>query len=442
MLGSRSNIIPLPAILVPLGSVIMLTMVDYSSVLSYFYTLALLFLINRFVIKEKPQKIFIHFHYYLLFAVAVFAINRFLVPNYIGLTGPAVIGTDDTRYYAELVEGNIPYSISYGYSNPLNFTLFLKTLYIFPILSPLNIVIFNLLGIVFLPSLVNRFTMLMIGDDKIAKRAEILMLICPFITYYGCIIMRDIWVVSLAILALCYYIEKRYIALALSILLIIFIRFGSLAFLGVALIVIYRDKLYRLFKSRWSGRLVLIFSLIGVVAAFIFALPYLQEFTGGKLEDGLFRSSFILKLNELDSSATVIKLMLLPIPLNIVALTSFFFLLPFLSFELYHNGVFLLTALINKVFAPIFFFFLWRPIGRAMLYCFKDARIRSLVYIALLFSFCLGTISLQYRHKAVLMPILCILAAIGYAIPSSKYKILSSIFAISIIAVQLIFMLL
>lgn len=421
-------------------SMAILAMVDATSIFSYLYTLFFFSLFNKYLCKSAANNIW-YLHFYLLVAISLFIIHRFLMPDYLGMTGPeGGIGTDDCRYYAQLKDGQVKYPILFNLNETFPFTFFLKTIYPFEINTPLNIIIPNLLGIVYLPYYVRMLAYSLLRDSKVATYAEKLILFCPFTTYYGCIIMRDMWIATLVIATLYYFSKKNYLLLIVFSALVCYIRFGSVVFIGTGVIVILREKIYTSIRSRNIGRFVFLISIIISVVVFILLFPYLQEISGGKLENGVFRESFYAILQATDSDSLILRLIELPIPFNFIALTCFFFFLPFLSLSLYTFNTFNACSLFCTLFTPIFFFFIWRFIIQAILQNIipkNKFQVRTLIYIALIYALCLGTVSLQARHKTVLMPILCILAAYGICHEKDGKTWLSKILATIVIVIQL-----
>lgn len=57
--------------------------------------------------------------------------------------------------------------------------------------------------------------------------------------------------------------------------------------------------------------------------------------------------------------------------------------------------------------------------------------------MAIVYAICLGTIFLQARHKTILFPLLCILAAYGLGNVDKKYAKWSCLAAILLIDIQL-----
>ena len=416
---------------------------DTSSVLSYIYTLILFSVLNKVITLGEKNPNFTFLHFYLHVAIIIFLFQKFTIPDYLGLSGPGgSVGTDDVRYYAWLLDGKVPYSINlYGNVHP--FANLLKILYPFKIYNPLNIVIFNVLGVSFLPYYVYKLAQTITDNDKISNLAQILMLLCPYSMAMGLIIMRDMFITTLVIAGLYYFINKKYFVLILIIPLIIYIRMGSLIFLLIGIFIFSLDFIKNKIKNRLSYFSVLIFVLISLFGVSYFIIPNIDSISNGKLSSGLFRAEFFDKLSVMDENAAILKLMTLPLILRTVTLTLFFYFLPFLNFNIFPLGVLNIRSLLISL-SPIYMLFLWTPIFKTILNSIYEKRINnkitSLIWVSILFALSLGTISLQARHKTVLFPILYILAAYGWYLPSKKYNKISRIFTFLVFLLQIVFL--
>lgn len=98
----------------------------------------------------------------------------------------------------------------------------------------------------------------------------------------------------------------------------------------------------------------------------------------------------------------------------------------------------------NRLFCafltPLFFLFLWKNIIQTVLQnlSLKNHRaIKTMVYMAIAFAMCLGTVSLQARHKTILFPLLCILASYGMWNVNKKYAKWSCLAVALLVAIQL-----
>lgn len=421
--------------IMPVVCVAALTFADTTSLFSYGYALLLL-VVSGYIISRKEMKdLFFAFHFYLLFAIAFTIIFKSQFPAYLGMTGEeGGIGTDDCRFYAQVVGGEgVGYTIMVSTVDLMPYSLLLKLIYPFQIFTPLNILTPTLLFTAYLPIYVRRLSYLLTNDNKLARLAFLYTLICPFTLYFGCIILRESFTALMVIAGLCYFLQKRYVPLFICVFALIWVRFGTLAFLLCGIVLLYRYQLRHKTRSDFPF-VILILVIIGV---FYLSFSYFQEFSKGKLEYGLIRSTD----NERYEDSTIGALMRLPFPLNILLSTVFFLFIPFLGIPQPHYGHYLVGSFFQGFFTPLFMFFLWKPIFNATLSALLERRheaAKKILYMAIIFAMILGTISMQSRHKTVLFPILCILAAYGYANKNKKYDGSATILASIVIGVQLI----
>lgn len=416
--------------------------VDYTSLFSYVYTLLLIMLVNRITKEANGISPFWAFHFYLLFAVLFYAWQKLAVPADLGLSGQINGAADDTIYYSVFSLKVKPYFCSWA-GDSYTFVDFLEFIYPFKIYTPLNIVIVNLLGTAFLPVYTYSLSLELFKSRQIAKRSAVLLLACPFIIYYGCIILRDIWVVTLVIASLYYFLTRKYMPFIIAISILAFLRLGSVIFIVAPVFLYLIYEFQSKFKNRVAGILISI-SFLGAFATicFIALFPYIQELTNGKLEDGLIRQSFMIKLLQMDSNTFLVKLLVLPFPMNVLSLTAFFMLNPFLSLTFSLETVLHPLPIFTKVLTPIFLFTILPAMFRSMLqgiFSPSCKNLRLLIWMVIIIAFLLGTISLQIRHKTVLIPFMCILSAYGMFTPvRSIYSTLGNTMAVIIILLEIL----
>ncbi|NDV60292.1 hypothetical protein [Bacteroides sp. 519] len=421
-----------------LFSVFFILVIDNTSLFSYCYSLLLFFVLSLKIEKKKKFENYIYFHFYLLCCLIIYLVQIYTLPNYLGLTGPeGGVGTDDVRYFAQLVDFRLPYTPTVIADKTYPYVTFLKVLYPFSINSPLNILIPNLLGICFLPYLTYKFTQLLLNNEKISFLAQRLVLFCPFIIANGIILMRDAWIVTFLLLSFCSFLNKNYIVLIFSLLLISYIRFGSIVFAGVGIFILSRDIFYNKLKTKKQANLIYIITFIVFVSFFVLIMPFLIEISAGKFE-GLFRESYLRTLAQIDEDSTLVKLMLLPKIIGIPLLAAFFLFSPFLNFEIYTSGIFNLRYFLSTTLCALYLIFCWRYIFAGLLISFNKKNIQYVSLIILVYSLLLGTISLQFRHKTIMMPFLYILTAYGFYSCKSKFNnFLSISMSIFILFIQL-----
>ena len=424
-----------PIVLVSVLGILYLEIADQTSLFSYGYSLLLLTVSCYFLCRDNAKRLFFAYHFYLFFAISFYLIFKSQFPEYMGLSGAeGGIGTDDCRFYAQIVGGKgILYRIMVSTTRIYSYSKFLIIFYPFEVYTPLNIVVANLIFAAYLPIYVKRFAILLTNNEKIGNTAYWFSLLCPFNLYFGCIILRESFTAVMVIAGLCYYLEKKYIPLAVCAYFLIWIRFGTLAFLICGILMLYRFKLKR--RTRTDLYFAIVFSL--VIVAFYFSFTFLQEFSLGKLQDGIIRVGSESRYG----GSTIGAIMKLPFPLNLFLSTIFFLFIPFLGIphELY--GHYLVGGVFQGFLTPLFMFFLWNYIFNASLQAITDKQrdaAKQILFIVVLFALLLGTISLQSRHKTVLFPILCILAAYGKVKYDKRLRDASVFLAASLIGIQIL----
>lgn len=267
----------------PIVCIFALLYADSTSLFSYGYSLFLLVFSSHFICKKEKGDLLFSYHFYLLFAIIFYLIFKNQFPLYLGMTGPGDIGgADDSRFYAQIVNGNVPYPIMISLLDVRPYSAFLKILYPFKVNTPLNIVTSILIFTSYLPIYARQLSNLLSPNKRIGYYVYWFTLLCPFTIYFGCIILRDLITGTLVIAGLCYYMKKEYLPLLICVVMIIWIRFGTIAFFAGGIIILYR------FLNLKKGRSDLIFAavLILLVLFFYFSFSFIQEFSGGKLEDG------------------------------------------------------------------------------------------------------------------------------------------------------------
>ena len=216
------------------------------------------------------------------------------------------------------------------------------------------------------------------------------------------------------------------------IIAIVWVRFGTIAFLAGGLIVLFRYK-----NKREHGSDIWFFLLLLVlILGFYFSFSFLQEFSDGKLEDGVIRSTDSKRYE----GSTIAAILNLPFPLNIIVSTVFFFYVPILTIPHSVEGYYLVSSFFQGLFTPLFMCFLWKYIYNAICSSIskKNINLQAIFLIVMVFALLLGSISMQSRHKTVLFPIICILAAYGKVYYDKRHSITSGTLAFLTIAIQIV----
>jgi hypothetical protein len=381
---------------------------DTTSFLSYGYALILLMASSFFICpKDERKDLYSVYHIYFFIAILFYAILKYQFPEYMGLNGGEG-RMDDNRFYAQLVDGKVSYFYIVSVDDKMPYVLLLKWLYPFPINTPLNILSVSVIFTAYLPLFARRLAILLTDSQKIGRLAFLYSLWCPFTLFWGCVLLRESCTAALVIAGLSYFIEKKYPPLIFCIVGLTWIRFGTLAFLLCGMLLLYRYEMKRSTHSDF-----IFFSVFAIIiVVFYFSFSYLQEFSGGKLEDSVIRSTDGARYEE----STIGAIMKLPFPINIFFSSLFFWFIPLFSIPQPQGGHYILNGIFQSFLTPLFMFFLWKPIYNVILSVLRGVKIedaKKILFLALLFALLLGTISMQSRHKSVLFPILCILAAYG-----------------------------
>ncbi len=425
-------------IFLPLIAIAVLRMVDKTSVFSYGYTLLIFFAFHLVHFENKEvDRNFIYLHYYLAHAILLFCVFRYQMPEYMGLTGPeGGIGTDDVRFYAQVVQGKgVFYHIKVSLVNIHHFSSLLLIVYPFEVHTPLNLVTFNLVGVCFLPYYMKKLTLEIFDDEKLANRVGLLTLLCPFLTYYGCILMRDTLIVTLVVGGMYYFMRRKYIPMLLFAALIIWVRFGSFIYFITGILLIMRRNLMVANKS--TIRLTLL--IIVLIIIFNYSYETIQEFSEGKLGDSVFRSTE----SDFFEDTTISKLTKLRFPLNIIALTVFFLVNPMFGWRGLSEGItheiYLMSNIYSATLNGLFMLVLWPFIFNGILAWFNRRSVNLQLAILLMFGFTivLGVVDLQIRHKVIVYPFICMVAAYGMVRYDHLSKYWSTVLGGLMIAAQL-----
>ena len=420
--------------IMPVVSILALVFADWTSLFSYGYAILLLLLTSHVLCRKEKRDLLFSYHFYLLCAITFYLIFKSQFPLYLGMTGEeGGIGTDDCRFYAQVVGGEgVNYTIMVSIIDIMPYSLLLKFLYPFNVHTPLNILIPSLLFTAYLPIYARRFAILLTNDRRIGKISFIYTLLCPFTLYFGCIILRESFTALMVVAGLCFFIEKKYAPLLVCIIALTWIRFGTLVFLICGMIILYRFRM----KRKTKTDLYFFILIITVLILFYLSFTFLQEFTNGKLESGLIRTTEGARYED----TTIGALMKMPFPLNIFLSTLFFIFIPIFGIPHLQYGHYLVSSVFQGFLTPLFMFFLWKHIFNASLTSVwgkgKLDEVKQLFYITLVFAMALGTISMQSRHKTVLFPIMCVLAAYGYVKRDKNFDGVSAAMAIVLIVVQ------
>ncbi len=409
--------------------VIFLSFISPGTLVNFAFFLLISIILGRTIFKSSILRISSLFITYSFLAVLIYLLQYMTLPEYQGLSGPQGIGTDDYQFFYEAIHGVGVYvgsSLVLTGLPPHTFsTILSNVIKIIPTsnIHLLDLILFNVMAVTFIPELTSKTAYLLTNDISIRNLSFKLSLFCPFYLTNGLILIRDGWTAMLLIASIYFFLKKKYILLALATTLCFYIRIASGVQLVIALAFLASYQFYINRTDPIKKVIVALYSIAGfsLIVLYYFPLLYSYAVAKGITENIIFREAFvegfIAKSEELTGrAATIYTVYHQPFYIRIPFGILFFLCLPFLSVDsLMREGIFIPRNFIMQLF-PILFLFYFKWLIQAILYSWKklDSRI---ILIAMIFVFLLlliSQISIQPRHKTMLMPIFYILVSYGF----------------------------
>lgn len=396
--------------ILPLLFTIALTFLNYNGVISYLWTLFLFLIINLFADKHWRLQNFVVFHLFVFAALIVYTINILQFPMQQGLTGGEGSRTDDGAYYANAAD--IIFRGEYGHAvnSETPYVILMRFLYPFKIIDPINLIILNiLLGLAFLPYLTAKISEHIFHDQHICQSSFWLIAFCPFCWSCGLIIMRDVPSLIFILWAFLLFVKKKYVWMIFPLGLLLWIKFGFIVFLFVpiACYIYFQTGRHLTMKKVWF----VLIALFLLIILFVVVLPNLSLITDGRLEDGnLFRDTFLDFLANANEQSLLIQIYQMPIAIRIPLLIAAFITMPMFAIP---TGVIESRGILMLIYT-VYIMFLC---GYAFRLLFTRQNLVSnakmLLWIILFQALSLGMISLQIRHKVILMPFIYMVISYG-----------------------------
>lgn len=304
-----------------------------------------------------------------------------------------------------------------------------RLLYPFPINHPLELVIFNLLGVVFLPFLGwGIASKINPSITKInLKLIFLFILFCPFIGSNTLIIMREGWVATFILIGLLSFLKKKYFYLILAFLGLLYLRPASSIILISLLVPLH-------LRNTANTKKIFFISIVPLI--FLSVFNFFNDFFLNLGITGLIRTEFIESLLfDLDPNSTIYKIFNLGLPFNIILLPTFFFFVPFPDFSIIYSEI-IPRHFLEKIISPIYNIF---PMS-ALIYFIQKKRKniygRSILYGYIYSIIVISLMSLQVRHKVMVMPLFYILAFTFFK-PNKNFNTI--LFLFSLLTLILIF---
>ena len=404
-----------------------------SGILAYFYFLSLTLIFYKLLFPKKcvlePLLLYI---LYATFMLILYALQYLSLPGYIGFSGPRGIGTDDA-YFTYCVAETLPSGFigrkvqvdRAATSNETPFVTLLKFITWYPVTHPLDVLFFTVMATVFIPIFTRELTFEVFKQKKVSYLAFRLMAVAPFLLSNSLILVRDGATAALFMGAVYYFVRRRYVIMGILSALLFYVRIASGLQLVFALGFFVLLRLIQLRKIGNKFFYVVLIVMVGVISTIIL-YPTVEIYLRGKniLLGGVFfrekyATGFMATGQKLtanyDSAFQKIYQYgpLIRIPLGF----TYFFLYPlFVPTRVITNGVFIPRVVLENVIAPILYLFYIKFFIQGIFRAWKDKNLSILTalaaYLALILA--LSQLSIQFRHKIMILPLFYVIVAYGY----------------------------
>jgi hypothetical protein len=435
----------LPAILI---SSLLVSIINISSLLPFVYFLVVSIFLYAIIFKKVHTEVILLYGLYSLLTIILYLIQYATLPEFIGFSGGVGIGTDDCRYFIDVV--NVTYYLpEHCYAHSVygmpNYSTFISGIALFKIIHPFDILFVNVVAAVFTPLFVRGFSKSFFQDKRIAIYAFAFTLICPFILSNSLILIRDGWTATLFIGSLYLLLKKKYIILTVFIILLFYIRIASGA-LALVFLFVLGFYLYKNINTDKFTKPLLILLVIGtVLITGAIAAPFIVEYMvnkniGGSLLREEFLISYYVEGGSGRDNPALIKLMSMPAIIRIPASTLFFILLPLFSpGDIIREGLFIPRSFLFGFIYPLLFLFYFKFSIQSLIFSItnKHYKIIFIISIFIIAMIILSQWSLQPRHKTMVMPLFYIIAAYGLVYKDKLGQQISTVLLVLFIIGQL-----
>lgn len=428
--------------------------IDLLSSFTFIFFLILIIFFNKIFFNNNYQRVVSLFFFYTVLTVIIYWLQYFQFPQNGGCTGENIhAGTDDLFFFQESISNGISYrgdrsSFMHHYSVFLHF--FVIIIGFFKKVKLIDLLFVNIFAFSFIPIFTEKVASNLKLSDKSIRYSFIFSAICPLMIINGLVLVRDGWTAMLFIAGIFFMLEKRLLFLIPTFILLFYLRASS----GVILIIfvlsiLFFSKSINLPKYTHSKRFTYIIIITIIVALCVPAFLLFLKLTN--LEGNLFFRkgylSFLESSSTGNSAANYIYNLnpILRIPISFI----FYFGSPFLSFtDLWYNNFITARSLIGVFFPFLFLIYLIYFIRSAAYTIFsKNDRLLVIFFWCYILSILiLSQLSIQIRHKTMLMPIFYILVAAGTQFKTIKYdkiafNIVTILFVFELIYVSIPFFL-
>lgn len=376
--------------------------------LSIIYGAIVLGIFQHLIFKEQKKSVYWIYLLYVVLSILYLNLNIEIVPDFKGFTGGFRIGTDDCRFFLQVVDVKFSLPVfCHSLTEMHSFSKWLNFLYPFEVRYPIQIVPFNCIGISLIPFIGKSiFSYYFPNEGKKSEFLFLILILSPTILQNGIILMRDGWTTQLFLVFVYgFLIRKNIFIMVISAMILAALRPGFVIFPILFYVVEkYSQTKFFVLKS------ILLLGIGFPIFSYILKLNYGVDLAGGLVRDE-FVEGFLGRFGE---ESILFRIMSLPFPLNTILSFVFFFTSPFIKFQFFNDGVFvsrtvfvLFEALLSTFLLPIFiknFYFIQK----------EDKQFKKILIFVSLSILLLCTISLQARHKLIVLPFIYIMFVKAY----------------------------
>jgi hypothetical protein len=385
--------------------------------------------------------------FYAFLTLVIYEVQFAEAPTYLGFSGkPGAFGTDDT-YFFSLVAERVPYNMDLRlyyaeYDHP--YTTFLDFISFYDVYHLMDIIWANLIPVVLLPVLTRALAYSLTDNKNVARGAFFLMAICPFTLSNSLILMRDGWTAMLFVGAVYFFYEWRLVRMVILGGLLFYLRVASglqlVMVLGIVSLVFYFRA-----ERRWVRRSILGgLMLTGVAVAYgsfylLTVVTPIQTFSG--VFDLLFREEFLSFFRKFAPDSFLLQLYVLPAYIRLPVSFAFFLVMPILPVgELFWEDVFVVRGLMLCLYSVMFILVFRYLIAGAYKSIFSGEEwpmfLVSISFFLLILA--LSQISMQVRHKVMVMPLQYIIVSYGFFEGGDVGRMLGAAGVLSLVLVTIL----
>ena len=424
----------------------LVTLVNVTSLIPFFYFLLLAIVVYGIAFRRFSAEVIMLYGVYSLLSIGIFLIQHWTLPEFYGFSGGVGIGTDDCRFYQQAAADppDLPshcYQLYPGHS----YSLFIRALSPLGIYHPLDIIWVNIVGSMLTPLFVREAAKGIFNNIEIASASFLFASVCPFLLSNSIILIRDGWTATLLIAGIYFLLKKRYVLLIGSTVLLFYLRVASGA-MALGSLVFIAWLMYRKANIHKFLRPLLLGLVVGVAALVaLYTMPIVWEYIVSKgLAGSFFREEFareyVMGTGSGRANPAMGTLLSQPWYIRIPLSTAFFSILP--TFELssvIREGVFIPRSLMASVAYPLLFVFYINYLARGLHYALSQKDINLIAVATLFFGFTLAVsqLSLQARHKTMIMPLMYLLVGYGYVNYTKNGKVVGTFVSIVLVIATL-----